>query len=94
MKQWKKLDDEVDVLIRQKTAIDRLIDKKMLEKDLLVMKDAFEIAINVLEDIVDNDDEQSELRLLEVKGVAKENAEKLINLYKNNAEIEKLERGY
>jgi hypothetical protein len=91
MEQWKKLDNEVDVLIRQKTAIKRLIDRKMLEKDLLIMKDAFEIAINVLES---NDDELSELRLLEIKDIAKENADKLINLYKQNAEIEKSERGY
>jgi hypothetical protein len=91
MKQWKKLDNEVDILIRQKTSIDRMIDRKMLEKDLLIMKDAFEIAINVLES---NDDELSELRLLEIKDIAKDNEEKLINLYKQNAKIEKSERGY
>ena len=91
MKQWKNLDNEVDILIKQKTAIDRMIDRKMLEKDLLIMKDAFEIAINVLEK---NDDELSELRLLEIKDIAKENADKLVKLYKQNADIEKADRGY
>ncbi len=91
MKQWKNLDNEVDILIKQKTSIDRMIDRKMLEKDLLIMKDAFEIAINVLEK---NDDELSELRLLEIKDIAKENADKLIKLYKQNADIEKADRGY
>tara|TARA_R110002012_G_scaffold302295_1_gene503127 strand:- start:30 stop:299 length:270 start_codon:yes stop_codon:yes gene_type:complete len=88
MKQWKKLDKEVDILIEQKTAINRLIDKKMLEKDLLIKQDAYEIAINVLEEIVDNDDELSAIRLLEIKSIAKENAEKLVNLYINDAENE------
>ncbi len=91
MKLWEKLDNEVDILIKQKTAIDRTIDRKMLEKDLLVMKDAFEIAINVLEN---NDDVLSELRLLEIKDIAKENADKLVKLYKQNADIEKADRGY
>ena len=91
MKHWNKLDNEVDILIKQKTSIDKLIDRKMLEKDLLVMKDAFEIAINVLEK---QDDELSELRLLEVKDIANENAKKLKLLYNKNQEIEKLDRGY
>ena len=91
MENTKKLQEEINSLINQRTKITREIDRKCREKDLKIIIDALEISYNSI-DTKENDTCYQESE--EIRCVQSNFEDELQKMYDDNQKREQLDRGY